>query len=146
MKETCRRMKEHRHMVGLLKINCYAMCNNQVVDARRCIKYDVLDAWYRDIFVKATLENEHERLVFNVDETEVNRKAHFKSKSAWKGKKRRGGHVSMLIMISGNELVKPSFLLYYAGPEPFFSQPSPFDNDIVYIIKTANGYMEKWTF
>jgi len=36
-----------RHLFDLLKENCYKMRTPQVVDAKRCIKLNVLHAWYR---------------------------------------------------------------------------------------------------
>ena len=141
-----------RHLLDVLKDNGYRMRTPQVVDAKRCIKYDVLRDWYSDRLIHEALFNKDTRLVFNADETEVNRKASFQGKVAWNGKKapriaakdRSGSHVSLFIIISGTGLVKPSFLLH-AGPEAFVSQPSLFEEDIV-CIKTAKGYMEKWTF
>ena len=141
-----------RLLFALMKPLGYRMRTPQVVDAKRCIKYEILHEWYTDRWIRAALEHKHPRLIFNADETEINRKASFKGKIAWNKKKppriaakdRSGSHVSMFIIISGNELVKPSFLLH-AGPESFVSQPSLFEDDIV-CIKTANGYMEKWTF
>jgi len=103
-----------------------------------------------DRFIKVALEK-HPRLVFNADETEIGRKASFFGKVAWNEKKqpriaakdRSGHHVTMFLIISRNELVKPSFLLH-GGPD-FVSQHTLFEDEVV-CIKTSNGYMEKWTF
>jgi len=141
-----------RHINTLLCLFSFKMRTPEVVDAKRCIKYDVLRDWYCDRWIKQALTGKHPRLIFNGDETEINRKPSFKGKVAWRGKgrpriaakDRSGGHVSMFIIISGNELVKPSFLLH-AGPDSFVSQPSLFENDVV-CVRTANGYMERWTF
>jgi len=74
-----------KHVSELLVKNDYKMRAPQVVDAKRCIKYDVLDAWYRDRLIHQALEKKHPRLVFNGDETEIQRRAYFKGKVAWKG-------------------------------------------------------------
>ncbi len=142
-----------KHIRQLLKRNNFVMRTAKVVDAKRCIGFEVLDAWYHDRLINAALRNKHPRLIFNADETEINRKHSFKCKVACKGvrqprvaaRDRSGSHVSMFIMVSASgSVVEPSFLLH-GGPESYVSEPSLFE-DKIKCIKTSNGYMEKWAF
>jgi len=93
------------------------------------------------------------KLLFNADETEVNRKGCFKGKVATKSKKqpciaardRSGSHASLFIIVSAaGSVVEPTFLLH-GKPERYVSDPSLFEDKLV-CVHTKNGYMDKGTF
>ena len=142
-----------RHIFSLLEKNGYKMRKPKIVDAKRCIKFDTLKSWYQDDAIMNSLKDIHPRLLFNADETEINRKGYFRGKVASFGKTqpriaardRTGSHVSLFIIISAaGSLVEPAFVLH-GNPEKYISAPSLFD-DKVKCIHTANGYMERETF
>lgn len=101
-----------RHLTLLLRENGYRMRKPKIVDARRCIKREKLEKWFRDPAIRRCLDNAHPRLVFNADETEINRKGYFSGKVACRGKKqpsiaardRSGSHVSLFITVSAASL------------------------------------------
>jgi len=63
-----------RHISAILARKGYHMRKPNIVDARRCVKYETLQQWFSDPDVKKSLENIDPLLLFNADETEVNRK------------------------------------------------------------------------
>ena len=76
-----------RHLSTLLEVNGFKFFRPKIMDAKRFIKYETLAVWYADPLVRKALGNVHPTLLFNADETSVNRKPYYTGKVAAKGKK-----------------------------------------------------------
>ncbi len=141
-----------RHLNRILPENDFRMRNTKTIDAKRCISYDILDAWFKDPEVSEALRNVHPRLLFNADETEINRKRYITGKVACKGNTqpcivagdRSGSHVSLFIIVTAaGSVVKPVHILH-GRPCKYVNNPDLFPD--VNCIYTSNGYMERDTF
>ena len=141
-----------RHIWELLKNHGYVLRRPKIIDAKRCITYETLDAWYKNPDVAKALTNMPGAFVFNADETEINRKGGCPGMVVAKKKEqpcivmadRSGSHASLFIIISAaGELINPTCLLH-GKPDHFDIDPKNAPQIACY--RTENGYMDRATF
>ena len=140
------------HIYDLLDKLGYEMRQPKVIDAKRCITFASLDAWYKDPEVRTALKGKYRCLIFNADETECNRKAASPGPVASKKgvqpcvalSDRSGSHVSLFMIISAaGDLVPPTVVLH-GNPDVFL--PNTLAAPQVKCVRTKKGYMERETF
>ena len=113
-----------RRITDILKSHGFCMNNPKVLNSKRCVSFQTLKRWYDDKDVVRVLSDVHPALLFNADETEINRKGSSPGMLAGPISKqqtvaiadRSGTHVTLFVMVSAaGEAVYPSIVLH-GGP------------------------------
>ncbi len=140
-----------QHICFLLHRNGWRMAKPDALDVERCISYEVLDEWFQKPRIRELLANVDKRLLFNADETDLNRKngapkwiaTEKHTRVTYITRDHSGSHVSLFLMVSaGGKPVYPFALLH--GPPDNYCED--YDSSIVQCFRTKKGYMEKTTF
>ena len=134
-----------RRINSLLRENHMVMRLPKVVEAKRNVRFETVDMWFKDLDV-------HPMFLFNADETEINRKGGVPGKVATEeGKQltlpvedRTGSHVSLFLVISADGQVMNPHVVLHGGPHSFVhcedSSPQ------IKLVETENGFMDKAAF
>jgi len=146
-----------QHVSFLLKNNGWRMMRSKPLDAWRCVKYNILRAWFRTPSVRRALKRTKPELKYNGDETELNRKrgaprwiaARRGVHPQYVTKEHTGSHVSLFLITSAaGDMVRPIALLH--GKPYKFVDPKLVDrrsrNPRVKCFFTGKGYMTKYFF
>jgi len=143
-----------RQIYVLLNKIGFIMQNPKKVECKRCVSYDTLCKYYKNLSDLKVFENLDPCLLFNADETEVSRKGDFPGKVAsHEGEQpccvvedKSGTHVSLFIMVSAaGDIVYPTCILH-GGPDKYLTEASACYLNKVRCIRTPSGYMNKETF
>ena len=141
-----------RHITRLLADNRFTMRLPKVVDVRRCISRETLVAWYNlpDVIRLLASPKQHPSLIFNADETEINRKGSAPGSVAGLVgqqpcvvvKDLTTSHVSLFLAISAAGMSAPCVVLH-GKPNVFVKRADLLPQ--LRFFRTANGYMDKVT-
>ena len=140
-----------QHISYLLHRNNWTMAKPKTLDALRCIDYETLDKWFGNKRVREVLQTVDKRLLFNADETELNRKGGAPRwiateqgiRVTYITKDHTGSHVSLFLMVSASGKPVIPFALLHGPPQCF---AEGYDNGNVKCYLTKKGYMNSATF
>lgn len=139
-----------QHLYGIIDKMGWVMIKPVTIELKRCGIYKRLVKWFSRADVKEALSVDP-YLLFNADETQINRKYAEVEKILWvykdlkpavPGKDRNGTHVSLFPIVSAvGEVVNPFVLLHGDPLEYADTTRKP-----IKCYHTANGYMDRRTF
>ena len=140
-----------QHISFLLHQNGWRMTRPKNLDIKRCVAYKTLKDWYSNEQVQKLLTTVDPRLLFNADETDLNRKGSGPRWVAAQGSKQpvfvttehTGSHVSLFLMVSASGMPVFPFPVLHGKPAKFADVS---ENEFVKCYLTPKGYMTKFTF
>ena len=141
-----------RRINTLLRAHHMVMRLPKVVEAKRNVRFETVDLWFKDLNVIKALTSVHPMFLFNADETEINRKGGAPGKVATEeGKQltlpvedRTGSHVSLFLTISADGSVMDPYVVLHGGPRTYVHCEDLLNQ--IKLVQTQNGYMDKEAF
>ena len=139
-----------QHVCYLLKMNNWRMAKSKSIDVKRVVSYDVVDEWFQNQEIRSVLRSVDPRLLFNADETELNRKggaprwvaAPIGVQPTFITTDHHGSHVSVFLMISATGVPVYPFALIHGSPKNFGDT----NEEYIKCFHTKKGYMTIKTF
>jgi len=144
-----------RHIYYILKEKKWHLVTPKTLELKRCAVFDKMVEWFKKPEVIDLLTHVDPRLLFNADETEINRKSQARDKVVKVAKNfvtvpRKspdGDHVSLFLIISASRtLVRPCAIIHAEQDRNGMYADTWLDADKVKLYHTEDGYMQQSTF
>lgn len=140
-----------QHISFLLHQNQWRMVTPKSLDVKRCVPYKTYESWFKDPELNRVLRNVDPRLLFNADETDLNRKrcgprwvaAPVGTQPTVFTKDHSGSHVTLFLIVSASCVPVFPFAVVHGSPKKFYDDSL---SEYVRCYPTKKGYMTKFTF
>ncbi len=144
-----------RHIYYILKQKRWHLVTPKTLELKRCAVYDKMVQWFKKPDVQELLNTVDPRLLFNADETEINRKSQARDKvvkvdkdfCSVPRKSPDGNHVSLFLIVSAaRTVVTPYVVIHQEQDRSGLYADTWMDVDKVKLYHSEDGYMQQTTF